>query len=223
MSESVQASLKELRWEYAAGTLNRADLAEDPLAQFKTWFEEAVSAGIREPNAMTLSTISLEGYPHSRIVLMKDYTEEGITLFTNYLGRKGQELAAAPVASLLFFWKELERQAHICGKVERTSAEESDAYFYSRPYISRIGAWASRQSEEIPNRKWLDERVEKYEARFPETDALDCVPRPDFWGGYRVIPASVEFWQGQPGRKHDRFIYRRDPDSDAWVLTRHSP
>lgn len=221
MSDSVQPSLKELRWDYASDTLHRKDLAEDPLTQFSAWFEDAVSAKIREPNAMTLCTIGLDGCPTSRTVLMKDYTAEGITLFTNYESRKAKELAASPVASLLFFWKELERQAHVRGKVEKVSAEESDTYFYSRPYNSRIGAWASRQSEEIPDRQWLSDRVRKYEERYPETDAADCVPRPEFWGGYRLIPETVEFWQGQPGRKHDRFVYRRS--GSTWEVSRWSP
>jgi pyridoxamine 5'-phosphate oxidase len=221
MSDSVQPSLKELRWDYASDTLHRQDLAEDPLTQFSTWFEDAVSAKIREPNAMTLSTIGLDGCPTSRTVLMKDYTAGGITFFTNYESRKAKELAASPVASLLFFWKELERQAHVRGKVEKVSGEESDQYFYSRPYNSRIGAWASRQSEEIPDRQWLSDRVRKYEDRYPETDTIDCVPRPEFWGGYRLVPETVEFWQGQPGRKHDRFVYRRNGSN--WEVSRWSP
>ena len=221
MSDSVNPSLEELRWEYHANTLRSEDLAPDPLHQFKKWFEEALEAKIPEPNAMTLSTIGLDGCPTARKVLMKDYTDDGVTFFTNYESRKGQELAENPVASLLFYWKELERQAHIRGKVVKTSPEDSSRYFHSRPYQSRIGAWASKQSEEIPDRGWLDERVDRFEKEFPDSESEESVPRPDFWGGYLLIPESVEFWQGQPGRKHDRFIYRRD--GDHWSAQRLSP
>ena len=221
MSESIQPSLAELRWDYASETLHREDLNENPLLQFKKWFDQALEAEIREPNAMTISTTGEDGIPNARTVLMKDYTVDGVTFFTNYESRKGKELSKTPGASLLFYWKELERQVQIRGKVERTSDEESDQYYYSRPYQSRIGAWASLQSIAIPDRKWLEDRVAEFEARFPDTGEPDCVPRPDFWGGYRLIPDLLEFWQGRPGRKHDRFIYRRS--GEEWETTRHSP
>lgn len=221
MSDPVRPSLSELRWDYASGTLHRANLAEEPLQQFKAWFDQAVEAGLREPNAMTLSTVGLDGAPNARTVLMKDYTDSGVTFFTNYESRKGRELANHPRASLLFYWKELERQVQIRGSVDKVSDEESDRYFQSRPYASQIGAWASRQSEEIPDRDWLDRRVEEFESRHPDTGEPDCVPRPDFWGGYRLEPDLLEFWQGQPARKHDRFIYRLD--GDRWEVRRHSP
>lgn len=221
MSDSVKASLEELRWDYHSGTLRRGDLADDPLHQFKAWFEDAVAAGIREPNAMTLATIGLDGGPTARTILMKDYTESGITFFTNYQSRKGRELAESPVAALLFYWKEMERQAHLRGPVEMVSGEESDAYFFTRPYASRIGAWASTQSEEIPDRKWLEDRVAEFAERYPDTGEPDCVPRPDFWGGYRLLPETVEFWQGQPARTHDRFVYRRG--EEGWTVARWSP
>lgn len=221
MTDTVNDTLKELRREYRSGTLSRTDLAESPFVQFETWFLQAVKAEIREANAMTLSTIGLDGLPTNRTVLMKDFDDRGVTLFTNYTSRKGQELAANPAAALLFFWKELERQVHVRGTVEKIRREESEAYFFSRPYDSRIGAWASRQSESISGRTWLDERAEKYENRYPDTGEPDCVPLPDFWGGYRIIPKSIEFWQGQPGRKHDRFMYRKT--GDQWELERLSP
>jgi len=221
MSDSAQAPLAELRWDYAAGTLRRADLAADPLSQFRAWFEQAVSAGIREPNAMTLCTVGLDGGPTARIVLMKDCTAEGLRFFTNYESRKGRELAANPRAALLFFWKEHERQAHYRGTVSRLGPDESDAYFRSRPYESRIGAWASLQSKEIPGRGWLEARVAEFEAKYPDTGEADCVPRPPHWGGYLLEPETVEFWQGQPGRKHDRFVYRRE--GGGWQVARHSP
>lgn len=221
MSDSVQPSLAELRWEYASETLHRADLHPDPLLQFRKWFDQAVESRIREPNAMTLSTAGEDGIPNSRTVLMKDYTSEGVTFFTNYESRKGRELKSTPGASLLFFWKELERQAQIRGRVTKTSEAESDEYFYSRPYESRIGAWASLQSRNIPDRDWLDRRVEEFEKKYPDTGTHDCVPRPHFWGGYRLVPDLIEFWQGRPGRKHDRFLYRKE--AGDWIVTRHSP
>ncbi|MDA7926626.1 pyridoxamine 5'-phosphate oxidase, partial [Verrucomicrobiales bacterium] len=146
----------------------------------------------------------------------------GVTLFTNRHSNKGKELAAAPVAGLLFHWKELERQVHVRGKVAQTSHEESQAYFFSRPYDARIGAWASLQSEEIPEREWLSERVREFEAKYPDNGKPDCVPLPEHWGGYRVIPQSIEFWQGQPGRKHDRFLYTCAEDGE-WEAKRLSP
>ena len=170
----------------------------------------------------SLSTLGLDGLPNSRVLLMKDFSEAGITLYTNYTSRKAAELEASPGASALFFWKELERQVRLRGPVEKTSREDSEAYFFTRPYESRIGAWVSTQSEVIPNRAWLDLRTEEFRAKYPDTGAPDCVPLPDFWGGYRIAPATVEFWQGRPGRKHDRFLYRRD-DGGGWKIERLSP
>ena len=221
MPDRPSQSIAELRCDYHAGKLSRSDLADSPIQQFASWFGEAIEAGIREPNALTLSTIGLDGLPNSRTLLMKDFGDAGVTIYTNYTSRKGQELAAAPVAAILFLWKELERQVHVRGRVERTSREDSEAYFFSRPYASRIGAWASRQSTVIPDRNWLDERAAKYEAKYPDSGARDCVPLPDFWGGFRIIPETIEFWQGQPGRKHDLFIYSNS--IDGWIINRLSP
>ncbi len=223
MTDPVHDTLTRLRQDYRAGTLDRGDLADSPIGQFATWFAQAVQAEIREPNALTLSTIGLDGLPNSRTLLMKDFNEAGVTIYTNYTSRKAAELEASPGASLLFFWKELERQVHVRGRVGKTSREDSEAYFFTRPYESRIGAWASTQSVVIPNREWLDVRAEKYRAKFPDTGAIDCVPLPDFWGGYRVVPTTVEFWQGQPGRKHDRFLYTRTDEGDDWKIERLSP
>ena len=222
MTDSVHKTIAEMRRDYRAGTLSRSDLLPSPIAQFALWFGQAVQSEIREPNALTLSTIGLDGLPSSRTLLMKDFSEQGVTIYTNYTSRKAAELAASPGAALLFFWKELERQVHVRGRVEKTSREDSEAYFFSRPYESRIGAWSSTQSEIIPNREWLDNRAAKYRAKYPDTGTSDCVPLPDFWGGYRVIPETVEFWQGQPGRKHDRFLYTRN-DIGNWRMDRLSP
>lgn len=222
MTDSVHKTITELRQDYRAGTLSRSDLADSPITQFSKWFSQAVQTEIREPNALTLSTIGLDGLPNSRTLLMKDFSEQGVTIYTNYTSRKAAELEASPGAALLFFWKELERQVLVRGRVAKTSREDSEAYFFSRPYESRIGAWASTQSAVIPNREWLDSRAEKYRAKFPDNETPDCVPLPDFWGGYRVIPQTVEFWQGQPGRKHDRFLYTRSGD-DGWTIDRLSP
>lgn len=222
MTDPVVKTIAELRCDYHASSLRRADLDPSPFAQFARWFAEAVAAGIREPNALTCSTIGLDGFPNSRTLLMKDFGEDGVTLFTNYTSRKGREFEARPVAALLFLWKELERQVQVRGHVEKTSREESEAYFFSRPYASRIGAWASTQSAVIPDRNWLVERALELEDRYPDNGEPDCVPLPDFWGGYRVIPETVEFWQGQPGRKHDRFLYRKN-EAGAWMIERLSP
>ncbi len=222
MKDPVHDTIARLRQDYRAARLDRAELADSPIRQFARWFDEAVKAEIREPNALTLSTIGLDGLPNSRTLLMKDFSEAGVTIYTNYTSRKAAELEASPGAALLFFWKELERQVHVRGRVEKTSHEDSEAYFFTRPYESRIGAWASTQSAVIPDRAWLEARAEKYRTRFPDTGAIDCVPLPDFWGGYRVVPATVEFWQGQPGRKHDRFLYT-STGREGWKIDRLSP
>lgn len=210
-----------MRRDYRAGSLTRADLDGSPIRQFAKWFDQAVQSEIREPNAMTLSTAGLDGFPTARTVLMKDFAESGVTFFTNYTSRKAREIEARPEVSLLFFWKELERQVHVRGKAQKVSREESEAYFFARPYDARIGAWASKQSSPIPDRDWLTARIAEYRERFPETDATDCVPLPDFWGGYLVEPDSIEFWQGQPGRNHDRFVYAKV--GQGWNLDRWSP
>lgn len=191
------------------------------MQQFAAWFGDAVASGMREPNAFTLSTIGLDGIPTARTLLMKDYDHGGVRFFSNYESRKAREMAANPRISMLFFWKELERQVHFRGSVEKTDREASEAYFFTRPYGSRIGAWASKQSEVIPDRAWLESRVAELEQRYPDTGAPDCVPLPDFWGGYLLVPESVEFWQGQSDRKHDRLVYTRS--GSDWKVDRLSP
>jgi pyridoxamine 5'-phosphate oxidase len=221
MSDSLRQSVAAMRQEYGCSQLFRADLDVSPFRQFERWFAQAVAAEVREANAMTLATVGLDGMPKARTVLMKDCDDRGLTFFTNYESNKGRELAARPAAALLFFWRELERQVHFRGSVERIPAQESEAYFFSRPYESRIGAWASRQSEVIPDRSWLETRFQEYRDKFPDTGAADAVPLPDFWGGYRLTPLTVEFWQGQPSRQHDRFLYRRGEEN--WTIQRLSP
>ncbi len=198
--------------------LSEADLAPDPFAQFQAWFDTALAAGLPEPNAMTLATATPDGRPSARMVLIKGVDSRGFVFYTNYESRKGRELEANPWAALVFYWPELERQIRIEGRVERVAAEESDAYFASRPLGSRLGAWASPQSQVIPGRDVLEARLRDLEARFASGD----VPRPPHWGGYRVVPEAVEFWQGRPSRLHDRLRYTRQADG-RWAIERLAP
>jgi pyridoxamine 5'-phosphate oxidase len=210
--------ISNMRKEYMWSGLSEADMDADPLRQFEKWFEQALSANLPEPNAMTLATATPDGQPSARVVLLKVFDASGFTFFTNYDSRKGREMAANARAALLFFWSELQRQVRIEGTVERVSAAESDAYFRSRPLGSRLGAWASRQSEVIPSRDVLEERVRELMQRYPDGD----VPRPPSWGGYRVRPVTLEFWQGRPDRLHDRLRYQR-LEPAGWRLERLSP
>ncbi|MGO9597404.1 MAG: pyridoxamine 5'-phosphate oxidase [Isosphaeraceae bacterium] len=207
----------DARVDYSRLSLNEADLKADPISQFHVWFEEATHSGIPEPGAMTLATATPEGRPSARIVLLRGYDERGFSFFTNYDSRKGRELHSNPHAALVFHWHELERQVRIEGQAQRVSAEESDAYFQSRPALSSLGAWASRQSDVIPSRQSLEASYKALEIRYPDGQ----IPRPEFWGGYRVVPESVEFWQGRPSRLHDRLRYRCE--HGGWVIERLSP
>ena len=207
-----------MRKEYSWGGLSEADMDADPIRQFEAWFQHAEAANLPEPNAMTLATATPEGQPSARIVLLKAYGPFGFTFFTNYESRKGRELTTNPRAALLFFWPELQRQIRIEGTVERVAEAESDAYFASRPVGSRLGAWASRQSEVIPGRDGLEARVRELAERYAESE----VPRPSFWGGFRVRPLAVEFWQGRPDRLHDRLRYVLG-ETGRWRLERLSP
>ncbi len=219
---SQHTSIDSIRHDYQRDSLGRSDLNPSPHEQFAVWLQDAIDSGLPEPTAMTLATVGADGGPTARTVLLKDQSQGGFTFYTNYESRKGQEMATQPQVGLLFLWKELERQVHIRGVVEKVSQEESESYFFSRPYASRIGAWASRQSQEIESREALLAQAAEAEARFPDTGADDCVPLPEFWGGYRVKPTSFEFWQGGPGRKHDRFIYRPEEGGD-WEIIRLNP
>jgi pyridoxamine 5'-phosphate oxidase len=210
-------TLAELRKDYARGSLDENSVDTDPIRQFQLWLEQALDAQLPEPNAMTVATVDAEGRPSARILLIKGVDERGFVFYTNYESRKGRELAGNPHASLLFHWIELERQVRIEGVVEKTSAEQSDAYFASRPLASRIGAWASEQSSEIATRAELEAREKAFAERFGENP-----PRPPHWGGYRLVPDRIEFWQGRPSRLHDRILYTRQADS-RWQISRLSP
>lgn len=210
--------IANMRKEYIWGGLVEADMDADPLRQFEKWFQQALDANLPEPNTMTLATATPDGQPSARIVLLKGCDAAGFTFFTNYDSRKGRELTANPHAALLFFWAELQRQVRIEGAVERLSEAESNAYFRSRPLGSRLGAWASQQSEAIPSRDVLEERVREIAQRYPDGE----VPRPPHWGGYRVRPLTIEFWQGRPDRLHDRLRYQR-LEPTGWRLERLSP
>ena len=209
--------LSELRREYAAGGLDESDLLPEPVAMFETWLDDSVSAGLHEPNAMVLSTVSATGQPASRTVLLKGLSTRGFVFFTNYISRKADELSTNPACALLFPWHPLERQVRVEGEASRLGAAENDAYFAGRPRPSQLGAWASPQSEIIRERVVLDERYAQIAARFDNQP----VPRPEHWGGFLVEPASVEFWQGRHGRMHDRLRYRRTPS--GWFTERLAP
>lgn len=209
--------LSDFRKEYAAHGIDRHELLEAPLAQFKAWFDQAKTAGVVEPNAMVLSTFGLDGFPSSRTVLLKAADERGFSFFTNYDSKKGEEIAANPRVTLLFPWFSLERQIHITGSLIKTSDEESVAYFARRPYGSQLGALASDQSDVIADRKVLEGRLAELKSKYPEGQ----VPKPPHWGGYRLIPHQFEFWQGRTNRLHDRFVYTLK--GDKWEIVRLSP
>lgn len=219
MDETPLSDLTGLRHEYDAHGLRRADLHSDPFKQFGAWFAAALAADIRDVNAMTVATATCDGKPSARIVLLKGFDERGFAFFTNYDSEKGRQLEANPHAALCFFWVKLERQVRITGSVERTSREDSAAYFHSRPAGARLGAWVSKQSEVIDSRQILDARLEQMKERFEGEGEISLPPH---WGGYRVKPDQIEFWQGRPNRLHDRFRYSRRADG-TWQIDRLAP
>ena len=208
--------LADIRTDYKLASLDESDVAASPFAQFDKWFGEAIKAELPEPNAMTLATCDAAGRPSARVVLIKGVDERGMVFFTNYQSHKGQDLAANNRAALLFFWPELERQIRIEGRVETVSAADSDEYYQSRPSLSRIGAWASPQSRTLASRTELEARFAAFSAEHGENP-----PRPAHWGGYRVVPAFFEFWQGRRSRLHDRICYRLS--DNKWKLERLAP
>jgi pyridoxamine 5'-phosphate oxidase len=208
--------ISDLRIDYSLKSLNVTDVNSDPLSQFQLWFDEAVTAKVLEVNAMTLSTIRHDGRPNSRIVLLKG-VDTGLVFFTNYQSQKGRELENSAFAAATFFWAELERQVRVLGKVSKISPEESDAYFFSRPFSSQIGAWVSPQSQPIPNREYLEEK----EKQLQEELTQDKIKRPGHWGGYRIEADEIEFWQGRPSRLHDRVLYIKE--GNTWKISRLAP
>jgi pyridoxamine 5'-phosphate oxidase len=208
----------DIRRDYKLQTLSEKDVAEHPIKQFDKWWEQAINSNIDEVNAMTLATVSKDGQPSARIVLLKGYDDNGFVFFTNYNSRKGHELQNNNKACLVFFWKELERQIRIEGSIQKTSATDSDAYFTSRPTLSKIGAWASPQSEAVPSRTYLEQRLSEMEKNFNGKE----IERPEHWGGYTVQPNYIEFWQGREGRLHDRICYNLNDDG-KWSTGRLAP
>ena len=215
-SSTPDPGLARMRREYPSEGLREADLAPDWVTQFGDWLAAAKAAGLVEPNAMVLATANAAGRPSARTVLLKGYDERGFVFFTNYGSRKAREITENPYASLVFFWHPLHRQVVVCGSVERVSRAESEEYFAQRPRGAQLGAWASPQSSVIPSRQALDDAWRRYDAQWP-----DQVPTPEHWGGFRVVPETVEFWQGRANRLHDRLRYRRV--GDGWVTERLAP
>lgn len=215
-------SISSIRQEYLLATLSEKEVSPSPIDQFERWLNEAMKSEVLEPTAMVLSTVSAEGQPSSRVVLLKDIDLNGFVFYTNYSSKKGAELSQNARASLLFFWPELQRQVRIEGEVKRVNPEQSTTYFQSRPKGSQLGAWASPQSQVVPHREFLDERIEEMEKKF---EGLEVLPRPEHWGGFSLIPNRIEFWQGRGSRMHDRIRYERTSSSvtSEWKIERLAP
>lgn len=210
--------LEDIRRDYLKGGLNRADLAENPITQLNTWLQQAIEAELSaDPTAMVLATVDADGQPSQRIVLLKHLDDQGLVFYTNYDSQKGQQIAVNSKVSIHFPWTALERQVIVYGQAEKISREDSRAYFDSRPRASQVGAWTSKQSQPVESREALDAAFKKVEQKFGDNP----IPLPEFWGGYRVVPEKVEFWQGRAGRLHDRFQYLKN--SDGWTVVRLQP
>jgi pyridoxamine 5'-phosphate oxidase len=214
---AINETIAHLRQPHADIGLEAQDLDPDPIVQFGGWLRDALQSGIVLPNTMVLATATSQGRPSARMVLLKGFDERGFTFYTNYESRKGRELAANPQGALVFYWAELERQVRVAGSVERVARAESQEYFESRPLGSRLGAWASRQSEVIDGRRQLEEKLRALTLEYADEN----VPLPPYWGGYRLAPDEIEFWQGRENRLHDRFLYRRS--GNGWTVDRLSP
>lgn len=214
----MNANVADLRKDYQLQGLSETDADRNPFKQFQVWFDQALAAQLPEPNAMTVATVTKSGKPRARIVLLKNFDERGFVFYTNYHSHKGQELADNPQAAIAFWWAELERQVRIEGRVLKVSDRESDEYFHSRPFNSRLGAWASEQSQVIESREVLEQSLQDLKTKYENQD----IPRPPHWGGFRVIPTAIEFWQGRPSRLHDRLLYSL-LDDGSWQIERLSP
>jgi pyridoxamine 5'-phosphate oxidase len=215
--ENLRLYINTLRHDFSKQSLNENDVDKNPILQFEKWFKEAVEAKVNEPNAMTVCTATKDGKPSARILLIRNFDENGFVFYTNYNSRKGLEIEENPYCSILFFWPELERQVRIEGVLQKQNKEESDIYFQTRPRTSKLGAWSSPQSKVIESRNVLDEAYQKNSEKFPG----DNVPRPEFWGGYLLKPNSIEFWQGRPSRLHDRIVYKKQ--NAEWEIMRLAP
>ena len=213
----MKINIADIRIDYSKKELDILECSKDPLGQFQTWLHEAIVSKCSEPTAMTVSSADRSGRPSSRIVLLKDIQYEGFVFFTNYQSRKGKQFSENQHAAITFFWKELERQVNVEGSIVKVDDDSSRAYYDSRPYNSRIGAWASQQSSVIESRKELEDRFKEFSTKFPSE-----VPKPEHWGGYAIIPNRIEFWQGRPSRLHDRISYTKDKENQ-WIKQRLAP
>ncbi|MET3980607.1 pyridoxamine 5'-phosphate oxidase [Mucilaginibacter sp. UYP25] len=213
-----QKDIENLRQDYAAASLNETDVNADPIRQFDKWFNEAINYKVHEPNAMTLATATLDGRPSARIVLLKGFSDDGFKFYTNYLSRKGKEIAKNPLGALIFHWGDMERQIRIEGTIEKLDKNYSEKYFHTRPKLSQIGAAASPQSQEINGREELEQKMAALELEYADGD----VPKPSYWGGYVLRPRLIEFWQGRRSRLHDRIVYKKT-DNKNWKIVRLAP
>jgi pyridoxamine 5'-phosphate oxidase len=215
--ENISEKIFNLRKDYANATLNESDLNPNPIKQFQFWLNQALEAGLNEPYAMQLATSGSDNFPDIRTVLLRGADQDGFTFFTNYNSEKGRDIAENPKAAINFFWPELERQVRVRGTIKKASTEISDEYFNSRPFESKIGAWASNQSSELPSRELLENKIGELTKKFQNKE----VPRPEFWGGYVLTPSEIEFWQGRPSRLHDRILFKLQ--DDKWKMSRLNP